>query len=72
MAVPTLADAKARIDHHRRELEKVLRDRYGVDVMALATCTCRSLKRLGSIRAKVVRITSRPILVFQGYGGWID
>jgi hypothetical protein len=73
VAVPitTLADAKARVEHHRRELERALCDRYGEGVY-----THFNLPEPGSIafdQRQQRRYYDHPVLVFgRNCGGWID
>jgi hypothetical protein len=74
VAVPitALADPQARIDHHCRELEKALRDRYGADLIALPHLHLPEPGAIGFDQSKGRSYHDRPTLVFMGYGGWID
>lgn len=73
VAVPitTLADAQARIEHHTRELERALGDRYGDGVFSHV-----HLPEPGSIgydESKRRRYHHHPIVMFSQEGlGWID
>lgn len=75
MAVPitTLADAQSRIDHHCQGLETALRDRYGADVMAPPHIRLPEPGEIAFDETKGGRAYHRrPIVMFMGYGGWID
>lgn len=74
VAVPitTLADAKSRIEHHCRELEKALRNHYGANAIAPPHLHLPEPATIGFDESKGRSYYHAPILVFQGYGGWID
>jgi hypothetical protein len=73
MAIPitTLADAEARIDHHKGELEKALRDRYGTDIFTHINLP--EPNTIGFDERTRRRYRHEPILFFGTRGGgWID
>ncbi|WP_347262925.1 hypothetical protein, partial [Nitrobacter sp.] len=74
VAVPitTLADAKSRIEHHCRELEKALRNHYGANAIAPPHLHLPEPATIGFDESKGRSYYHAPILVFRGYGGWID
>lgn len=72
VAVPitTLADPEARIQHHSRELEKALNDRYGNDVFThLFLPEPNTVEFDPKHRRRYRRV---PILMFSQSGTWID
>ncbi|MBN9043594.1 MAG: hypothetical protein BGP05_01175 [Rhizobiales bacterium 62-47] len=74
VAVPitTLADAKSRVEHHARELEKALRDWYGADVIAPPVIRLPEPGSIGFDESKGRSYYDRPVVAFVGHNGWID